>query len=369
MIPAQIKVPGYRVIKWACETRCFAKDELTDIDVVIKFYPKVFKLKHEQVGFENTLALHHRMNHPFILKLYDKVELENFIALVYEYAAKGTLQDKLGHGPIPQKEAKKIYIQLISVIRYLHQDIGISHLYLNPSSILFDENGNVKLTKFIYHQNIGGSEDMYVNSRNNPFYNSPEISSGKPFNYKSDIWSLGVLFFYIQFHELPFYDPSISILLEMITTMQPIYQHCNSDFHQLLKDMLDKNPEERLDIEAVISSPFFSNCKFVDPINITLHDQIGKQILRKMNQIGANTQSIHADLLSQSYTRTSAIYYELLRVHENELVATLFNSEEFSTMTNSKDKNNFKRIPNVHMPFSISAKKLMPLKSAILLRM
>ena len=65
-----------------------------------------------------------------------------------EYCKNGELFDKINNtGPFPEKEAGRIFNQILSALLYLKSN-GVSHRDIKPENVLFDENWNVKLIDF-----------------------------------------------------------------------------------------------------------------------------------------------------------------------------------------------------------------------------
>lgn len=78
------------------------------------------------------------LDHPNIVKLYEIIENDDRIYLIMEYASGGELFDYIvSKDRLPEKEACKIYMQIIAGIQYLH-GLGIAHRDLKPENLLLD---------------------------------------------------------------------------------------------------------------------------------------------------------------------------------------------------------------------------------------
>ena len=90
-----------------------------------------------------------------------------------------------------------------------------------------------------------------------PQYISPEIIESKPYNQKSDIWSLGVLLYEMCALEYPFNSKLLHSLFQKI--IKGVYQRLPIQFSagmsQLVKSLLQKDPEKRPSINAILKMP------------------------------------------------------------------------------------------------------------------
>ena len=84
------------------------------------------------------------------------------------------------------------------------QKQNIFHKNLNIYNVLLDSKHNIKLCSFGWTEpNIKDRANEYID------FIAPEILLNKPFHYKSDIWSLGIVIFFMMFKKLPFKGDSI----------------------------------------------------------------------------------------------------------------------------------------------------------------
>lgn len=90
-----------------------------------------------------------------------------------------------------------------------------------------------------------------------PYYLSPEIVQSKPYNVKTDIWSLGVMLYEMCALKPPFDAPSIHLLSMKIVrgVYNPVPTCFSAELRQLIKMMLDVRPEQRPDVNKVLNMP------------------------------------------------------------------------------------------------------------------
>ena len=90
-----------------------------------------------------------------------------------------------------------------------------------------------------------------------PYYLSPEIVQSKPYNVKTDIWSLGVMLYEMCALKPPFDAPSIHLLSMKIVrgVFNPVPSCFSSELKSLIKMMLDVRPDARPDVNKILGMP------------------------------------------------------------------------------------------------------------------
>lgn len=112
--------------------------------------------------------------HENIAQIYEVIRRDNKIYIFMEHCKNGELFDKINRtGPMAEKEAAKIFHQILSALLYLKES-GLSHRDIKPENVLFDENWNVKLIDFGFSclTNLGEFRRTICGT---PSYTAPEI--------------------------------------------------------------------------------------------------------------------------------------------------------------------------------------------------
>jgi len=142
--------------------------------------------------------------HPNACRLYDIAEEQNHLVLVMEFIEGESLAQGLRRGPIPAQEAAQIVLAILSALEAFHKQ-GIIHRDLKPANILLSSTGT-KLLDFGIAKHVARpsaddpaatlpdvtSPGVFLGT---PLYASPEQFRGHPLDARSDLFSVGVIFY------------------------------------------------------------------------------------------------------------------------------------------------------------------------------
>ena len=166
---------------------------------------------------EQEIRLLRLVNHPNILRLLEVIHSRKFLFLVLEYIPGGELFQMLRKQKLSMEQAFAYFHTVIGAIEYIH-NCGICHRDIKPENILVDEDGSLKVADFGMASLVSGDR-LLKTSCGSPHYASPEVIHGRAYNgFKSDVWSLGVLYYGFCASCLPFNDTSIQKLLRKVCT-------------------------------------------------------------------------------------------------------------------------------------------------------
>lgn len=197
--------------------------------------------------FLNEGRLIARLSHPNIVTVYDIGASERFHYLSMTYLPGGTLKEKI-RGGIPLEYALTVTKCLAQALGYAHRQ-GIVHRDIKPGNVLFAESGAPILTDFGIAKTVGSetrltSTGMTVGSVG---YMSPEQALGHEVDSRSDLYSLGVLFWQMLTGALPYHaeDP-FALALKHAKDPIPELPHPLGSFQPVIEGLMAKKPEDRL---------------------------------------------------------------------------------------------------------------------------
>ncbi|HEX4204011.1 MAG TPA: serine/threonine-protein kinase [Ktedonobacteraceae bacterium] len=198
-----------------------------------------------------------KLDHPHILPIYSYGEEDGLPYIVMPYMEGGTLAEYLSQrGPLALAEALWYLEQITSALDYAHAH-GCVHCDVKPANILLDHEGYALLSDFGIARVIQINGDLIepqVRYREavmgTPDYISPEQALGRAIDGRSDIYSLGVMLFYLLTKRLPFRaDTSIALALLHVHEPPPSLTSIRTDLapevDRAVLKALAKDPDER----------------------------------------------------------------------------------------------------------------------------
>lgn len=220
-----------------------ARDTILHRDVAIKVLRMEYANDEEFIErFRREAQSTISLSHPNIVNIYDVGEEEDIYYLVMEYVKGMTLKKYIQkYAPIPIERAVDIMQQIIAAIRHAHEN-DIVHRDIKPQNILVDEGGKIKVTDFGIAMALTGTTLTQTNSvLGSVHYLSPEQARGGMANKKSDIYSMGIVFFEMLTGRLPFSGESaVSIALKHLQSNTPSVKRWNPDVPQSIENVVLK---------------------------------------------------------------------------------------------------------------------------------
>ncbi|TYJ51443.1 hypothetical protein B9479_007986 [Cryptococcus floricola] len=210
------------------------------------------------LGIEREIVIMKLIDHPNVLNLYDVWETSSELYLIMEYVPGGELFDYLvKRGRLPVSEALHYFQQIIHAVDYCHR-FNVCHRDLKPENLLLDKDKNIKVADFGMAAWEAGDK-MLETSCGSPHYASPEIVAGKAYHGSaSDIWSCGIILFALLTGRLPFDDDNIRALLQKVKAgVFEMPDEIKDPARDLLRRMLEKDPERRITMSEILTHPFF----------------------------------------------------------------------------------------------------------------
>ena len=191
--------------------------------------------------------------HQNIVEMYDVGEDDGVYYIVMEYVDGKTLKQLLKkRGTLTLSEAIDIMSQLTDGMAHAH-DSYIIHRDLKPQNIMIKDDGQIKITDFGIAMALNSTQLTQTNSvMGSVHYLPPEQASGKGCTIKSDIYSMGIIFYELLTGSLPFRgDNAVEIALKHMREPLPSLRDTNNAIPQSIENIIRKstakNPKNRYD--------------------------------------------------------------------------------------------------------------------------
>ncbi|XP_053118624.1 serine/threonine-protein kinase BRSK1 isoform X3 [Hemicordylus capensis] len=275
---------------------------------------------------EREIAILKLIEHPHVLKLHDVYENKKYLYLVLEHVSGGELFDYLvKKGRLTPKEARKFFRQIVSALDFCHS-YSICHRDLKPENLLLDEKNNIRIADFgMASLQVGDS--LLETSCGSPHYACPEVIKGEKYDgRRADMWSCGVILFALLVGALPFDDDNLRQLLEKVKRGIFHMPHfIPPDCQNLLRGMIEVEPEKRLSLEQIQKHPWFLGGKNEpepeQPIprkvairRIQSVSELDPDVLESMHSLGCfrDKNKLKQELQTEGENQEKMIYYLLL---------------------------------------------------------
>lgn len=255
-------IKGYRFIKRLAVSEhsavYLAEKESADLKMVLKVLRQVPDNSEGIGAFDRFLQEYEMiadLEHPNIVRIYDLGVSDDHAHIVMEYFPGGTLKQKIIDG-VPLQLAVKYTLQIAAALSCLHA-LGILHRDLKPGNIMLRENGDIALIDFglakrmRLRQELTGSGEIF----GTPYYMSPEQGHASDVDERSDIYSLGIIFFEMLTGEKPYVaDDAMGIIFKHSKAPVPLLPHRLSEYQALINMLLAKDPADRLQSAQEVSA-------------------------------------------------------------------------------------------------------------------
>ena len=201
--------------------------------------------------FQREAVSASNLSHPNIVEVYDVGEDNGIYYIVMEYIEGKTLKQLIKkRGSLTLSEAIDIMLQITDGISEAHNRY-IIHRDLKPQNIMIKEDGSIKITDFGIATALNSTQLTQTNSvMGSVHYLPPEQASGKGSTIRSDIYSMGILFYELLTGQLPFKgDNAVEIALKQMRDQIPSVRKKNASIPQSVENVIlkatAKNPKNR----------------------------------------------------------------------------------------------------------------------------
>jgi len=220
--------------------------------VALKVLPRHFANDPQFTArFQREAKLLARLQHPYILPVFDSGQAQGYSYILMPFVQSGTLADVLKGQTLPLPRIRQIITQIGEALNYAHSR-GFIHRDVKPSNVLMDDSGNCLLTDFGLARMVEVTVNLTTSGTivGTPAYMSPEQGSGQKVDTRSDIYSLGVILYELATGRVPYKaETPMAVIFKHIHDPLPPARTLNPELAESLERVilkaLSKRPEDR----------------------------------------------------------------------------------------------------------------------------
>lgn len=273
--------------------------------------------KSDLHNLQTEITIHRELNHQNIIKFHDYIQEDISAYLLLEYAPNGNLYNYMHKEKhLPLAVIFKFFYQTCSAVNYLHKN-NILHRDLKPENLLLDKNLNIKLCDFGWSaRNIKDRRTTFCGTYE---YMAPEIIEKKTYDYRVDVWSLGVLLYELFHREAPYKGRSLPEITVSFAKGSIKYDPLmNPDARDLIEKILKANPDDRLSIDEILAHPW---------VKYNLYQSTNQQNLRESSDNIKSLQSSRTNL-DQTSAQISSLKKIQSKIEKENNTADLMATRE-----------------------------------------
>lgn len=230
------------------------------------------RLKGNFNVLRNEFELLRSCDHPNINQFYEIFQDERYFHFVIEYCEGGDVTSRVEKlGEMTEAETKSLIFQTLMAVSHLHS-CGIIHRDIKPDNFLFKTKARdspIKLIDFGLSKRVSSSGKL-TSFLGTPYYVAPEVLEKRPYDFKVDVWSIGVMMYLLLTAKFPFsgynHQETFSLIKKGYVDMYSsdnLISLSEAGKKFLLK-LLTKEPEKRYSVKEALRDPWF------DDLNIEL---------------------------------------------------------------------------------------------------
>jgi len=192
------------------------------------------------------------LDHPNVMRVFPDTQ-QSRLYMVMEWCEGRLLRQIMSEkGKLPPERAIKITLGILKALDYVHNH-GVIHRDLKPENIMVDDQDNIKLIDFGIALREGAKRLTFVGftqALGTPEYISPEQVKGKRGDARSDLYSLGIMFYEMLSGKTPFSGPSPLVVMNDRLVNHPIpprvaAPNISLELQEVLYRAIERDPKNR----------------------------------------------------------------------------------------------------------------------------
>ena len=269
--PYPLGIPGYRIIKTIVRSdrsavyRAHSEKLRREVALKVLSVPDgEDRAREEADRLKREYDIIVTLSHPAIVPIYEFGSTRDSSYIATEYFAHGSLKDRL-KTRLSVDECVGYFKQIANALRALHA-AGVFHRDLKPANVMRRADDSLVLIDFGLARRVESSTIMTAAGevRGSPYYMSPEQAEGKPLDERSDLYSLGVMFFEMLAGTKPYNGHNVyQILQSHIHGDIPRLPEHAEQYQRIIDRLMAKDANDRyasataalLAVEAACAAP------------------------------------------------------------------------------------------------------------------
>jgi serine/threonine protein kinase len=242
-----------------------ARDRETGETVALKLLkPEIASDQAMMDRFKNELLFARKITHKNVCRVHEFNRIDGVAYTSMEFVEGESLRAVLNRfGGFPLRKGIDLALQICSGLKEAHAQ-GIVHRDLKPENVMIDTHGNVKIMDFGIARSMEALTRLTGAMIGTPAYMAPEQVAGKPVDYRTDIYSLGLILYEMFTGSQAFQaDTAVALALKQMRETPPAPHDVDPTIpvtiERAILKCLEKEPSKRFqsvaELETVLRSP------------------------------------------------------------------------------------------------------------------
>lgn len=210
----------------------------------------------------NELLVLSKCIHPKIVQFLGFNRRNEKTNILFEFMHNGNLEEYIRNNTVSEMNKIQIAIDVTKALHYLHNRFPeiVLHRDMKPSNILINKHGEAKISDFgiskMVKRKYSSDFSGHSNEKGTYVWMSPEVLKGEPYNYSADVFSLGLIMYYIWTEKQPYKDLNLTTIQLMFQKNQGTLELDNIDnfyeLNQLIQKCVLYDPLERPNTKQIL---------------------------------------------------------------------------------------------------------------------